>query len=143
MDDLDTAILNVLGADARTSIAVLARKLRVARSTVQARLERLEASGTITGYTLKLGEAARRNRLRASMVLTIEARAQAGILSRLKAVPEVERVVTTAGRFDLLVQVAAPDTQGLDRVLDLIGALTGVKAAESLVHLTTRFDRGD
>lgn len=141
MDDLDTAILNALGADARTSIAVLARRLRVARSTVQSRLERLEAAGVITGYTLKLGEAARPNRLRASMVLTIEARAQAGILARLKAVPEVERVVTTAGRFDLLVQVAAPDTQGLDRVLDLIGALTGVRAAESLVHLTTRFDR--
>ena len=41
MDELDKAILAQLGTDARTSVATLARKLKVARSTVQARLERL------------------------------------------------------------------------------------------------------
>ena len=45
------------------SVAVLARRLRVARSTVQARLERLESTGAIAGYTLRLGEAARGARI--------------------------------------------------------------------------------
>ena len=141
MDDLDRNILSLLGADARMSVATLARRLKVARSTIQARLERLETTGVIAGYTLKLGEEARQGRLRASVLLTIEPRAQAAILSRLKSIPEVERVFTTSGRFDLLMQVAAPNTQALDQVLDQIGALTGVKSSESLIHLSTRIDR--
>jgi len=142
MDDLDRTILGLLGADARMSVATLARRLKLARSTVQARLERLETSGIIAGYTLKLGEEARAGRLRASVLVTIEPRAQAAILTRLKAIAEVERVFTTSGRFDLLMQIGAPNTQVLDQVLDQIGGLTGVKSSESLIHLSTRIDRG-
>ncbi|NUB43736.1 Lrp/AsnC family transcriptional regulator [Fertoebacter nigrum] len=141
MDELDRSIMGLLGADARMSVATLARRLKVARSTIQARLERLETTGIIAGYTLKLGENARQGRLRASVLLTIEPRAQAGILTRLKAIAEVERAYTTSGRFDLLLQIAAPSTQVLDQVLDQIGALTGVLSSESLIHLSTRIDR--
>ena len=141
MDELDRNIVGLLGADARMSIATLARRLKVARSTIQARLERLETSGVIVGYTIKLGEQAREGRLRASVLLTVEPRAQANILTRLKAISEVERVFTTSGRFDLLLQIAAPSTTLLDQVLDQIGAMTGVRSAESLIHLSTRIDR--
>ena len=141
MDDLDRNIIGLLSADARMSVATLARRMKVARSTVQARLERLETTGVIAGYTLKLGEAARQGRLRASVLLTIEPRAQAAIITRLKAIGEIEKVFTTSGRYDLLLQVAAPSTHVLDQVLDQIGALTGVVSSESLVHLSTKFDR--
>ncbi|SEM93603.1 transcriptional regulator, AsnC family [Gemmobacter aquatilis] len=141
MDELDRNILGLLGADARMSVATLARRMKVARSTVQARLERLETTGVIAGYTLKLGENARQGRLRASVLLTIEPRAQAAILTRLKAIAEIEKVFTTSGRYDLLLQIAAPSTQVLDQVLDQIGALTGVVSSESLIHLSTKFDR--
>jgi DNA-binding Lrp family transcriptional regulator len=141
MDELDRGIIGLLGADARMSVATLARRLKVARSTIQARLERLESTGIIAGYTVKLGENARQGRLRASVLLSIEPRAQAGILQRLKSISEVERVFTTSGRFDLLMQIAAPNTQVLDQVLDQIGAMTGVKSSESLIHLSTRIDR--
>ncbi|MCA3451022.1 MAG: AsnC family transcriptional regulator [Rhodobacter sp.] len=141
MDELDRNIVGLLGADARMSIATLARRLKVARSTIQARLERLETSGVIVGYTIKLGESAREGRLRASVLLTVEPRAQANILTRLKAISEVERVFTTSGRFDLLLQIAAPSTMLLDQVLDQIGAMTGVRSSESLIHLSTRIDR--
>jgi DNA-binding Lrp family transcriptional regulator len=141
MDDLDRGIIGLLSADARISVATLARRLKVARSTIQARLERLETGGIIAGYTLKLGEEARQGRLRASVLLTIEPRGQAAILSRLKAIAEVERVFTTSGRFDLLLQLSAASTSALDDVLDQIGAMTGVKSSESLIHLSTRIDR--
>ncbi|WP_372841545.1 Lrp/AsnC family transcriptional regulator [Phaeovulum sp.] len=141
MDDLDRALLGLLGADARVSVATLARRLKVARSTIQARLERLETSGIIAGYTLKLGEAARQGRIRATVLLTIEPRAQAAILTRLKALPEVERLHTTSGRVDLLLQLAAGSTAQLDAVLDQIGELTGVKSSESLIHLSTKLER--
>jgi DNA-binding Lrp family transcriptional regulator len=143
MDDLDRSILGQLSADARVSVAVLARKLKVARSTIQARLDRLETSGAIAGYTVRLGEGARAGRLRATVLVTIEPRAQAAILTRLKAVAEVERCHTTSGRFDLLLQIAAPSTQVLDQVLDQIGAMAGVKSSESLIHLSTKIDRAE
>ena len=141
MDETDRSILALLGADARMSVALLARRLKVARSTIQARLERLETTGIIGGYTLKLGEAARQGRIRASILLSIEARAQAGIVTRLKSIPEVERAFTTSGRFDLLLQIAAPNTQVLDQVLDEIGTITGVLSSESLIHLSIKIDR--
>lgn len=142
LDELDKALVALLLADARQSLATLARKLKVARTTVQSRLERLEASGAIAGYTLKLGSGALRPLIRASVLVAIEPRNQAAILTRLRAIPEVERAHTTSGRFDLLLQVAAPTTEQLDAVLDGIGALPGVKSSESLIHLTTRIDRG-
>ena len=141
MDDLDRGIIAQLGADARISVAVLARRLKVARSTIQARLERLETTGMIAGYTVRLGEAARQGRIRATVLLTVEPRTQATILTRLKALPEVERIHTTSGRIDLLLQVAAPTTTVLDDVLDAIGAVPGVKSSESLIHLSTKIDR--
>lgn len=141
MDDLDRAILSALATDARCSVATLARRLKVARSTIQARLERLESSGVIAGYTVKLGEAARQSRIRATVLLTIEPRAQASVLSRLKAIPEVERAHTTSGRVDLLLQVAAPSTTVLDGILDQIGEMTGIRSSESLIHLSTKIDR--
>jgi DNA-binding Lrp family transcriptional regulator len=141
MDDLDTAILTQLAADARMSVATLARRLKVARSTIQARLERLETTGVIAGYTVKLGEGARQGRIRATVLLAVEPRAQAAILARLRAIPEVERVHTTSGRVDLLLLVAAPSTTVLDGVLDQIGEITGVRSSESLIHLSTKLDR--
>lgn len=141
MDELDRSIVAQLAQDARVSVAVLARRLKVARSTIQARLERLETSGLIAGYTVRLGEAARQGRIRATVLLTIEPRAQAGILARLKSVPEVERVHTTSGRVDLLLQLVAGSTSQLDETLDLIGGLTGVRSSESLIHLSTKLDR--
>lgn len=141
MDELDKAIVALLGADARMSLATLARRLKVARSTVQARLERLETSGIIIGYTLKLGEKAREGRLRTTVLLSVEPRAQPAILSKLKAIPEIEKVFSTSGRIDLLLQIAAPNTSALDHVLDQIGAMTGVISSESLIHLSTRIDR--
>lgn len=141
MDDLDKALLAQLSMDARLPLATLSRRLKVARSTVQSRLERLESSGVIAGYTVKLGEGARLGQIRASVLLMIEPRNQAAILARLKALAEVERVHTISGRCDLLLQLAAPSTAALDTVLDAIGDIPGVRSSESLIHLSTKFDR--
>nr|WP_280637520.1 MULTISPECIES: Lrp/AsnC family transcriptional regulator [unclassified Paracoccus (in: a-proteobacteria)] len=138
---MDRNILTQLAQDARMSVAVLARRLKVARSTVQARLERLEGSGAIAGYTLRLGEAVRASRIRATVMLVIEPRSLPGILARLKTLPQVERIHTTSGRVDLLLQLATSSTAELDDLLDRIGALDGVRSSESLIHLSTKLDR--
>ena len=141
LDDLDRALIAQLRADARQPLATLARRLKVARTTVQTRLERLEAQGVIVGYTVRLAEGGAGAQIRASVLLTIEPRAQAQILTRLRGLVEVERVHTTSGRFDLLIELAAQSTSALDRVLDEIGTIPGVRASESLIHLSTRLNR--
>jgi hypothetical protein len=55
--------------------------------------------------------------------------------------PEVEIAHTTTGRADLILQIAADTTTALDEVLDKIGMIAGVRGSESLIHLTTKFDR--
>lgn len=141
MDELDRNILAQLSQDARMSVAVLARRLKLARSTVQARLERLENSGAIAGYTLSLGEAAQTARIRATVLLSIEPRSLPAILPRLRVLHQIERINTISGRADLLLQLAAATTTELDDVLDRIGDIDGVRSSESLIHLSTKLDR--
>lgn len=142
MDDLDKDLLRLLASNARLPVAAIAKKLNVARSTVQARLERLESSGTIAGYTVRLGEAARLRQIRATVLLQIEPRATPSVLGRLQKLMDVEEAHTTTGRFDMVLRLAAGNTEALDRTLDVIGAIPGVRASESMIHLSTRIDRG-
>jgi len=140
-DEKDTALLVLLGENARLPVATLARRLGLARTTVQARLERLETSGVIAGYTLRLGQSVRVP-LRATVLVSIEPRSAPVVLSRLKSLPQVRRVHTTSGRFDLIVTLEANTTEALDETLDRIIEAKGVKSSESLIHLSTKLDRG-
>ncbi|MEM8629939.1 MAG: Lrp/AsnC family transcriptional regulator [Pseudomonadota bacterium] len=141
MDETDTALLRLLSKNARMPVATLAKRLGLARSTVQARLERLEVSGVIAGYTLRLGAGVLARRIRATVLLQIEPRSTAAVLSRLASMDEVETASTASGRFDLILQVSADGTSALDRALDAIGAIDGVRATESLIQLSTKIDR--
>ncbi|CUJ86812.1 Regulatory protein AsnC [Shimia thalassica] len=140
LDETDRKLLTLLTDNARAPVATLARKLGLARTTVQARLERLEESGAIAGYTLRLGEVVR-PRIRATVLVSIELRSGPAVLQRLKTLSAVETVHTCSGRVDLIVQVAADSTSELDETLDLIGETRGVKGSESLIHLATKLDR--
>ena len=50
IDDLDARLIELLTAEPRVGILEASRRLRVARGTVQARLDRLQERGVITGY---------------------------------------------------------------------------------------------
>lgn len=141
MDDLDQKIVTALAADSSTSVSRLARRFKVARSTVQARLEKLETNGTIAGYTIKLGDVALARRIKASVLLEIEPRSTASVVSKLKHIPEVEMVATATGRVDIIAQIACATTEEIDQTLDQISAITGVQDIESLIHLSVKFDR--
>ncbi|TNF18493.1 MAG: Lrp/AsnC family transcriptional regulator [Rhodobacteraceae bacterium] len=140
MDETDAKLLALLAENARAPVATLARQLDLARTTVQARIERLERMGQIAGYTIRRGAAARAA-LRATVLITIEPRSGPAVLARLKSLPDVKRVHTTSGRFDLIATLEAPSTEALDLALDHIGEAKGVKSSESLIHLSTRIDR--
>ncbi len=141
IDETDRQILRLLRENARAPVATLATRLNLARSTVQARLERLETSGAIEGYTVRLGSSVSARPIRATALLEIEPRTLSGVLARLKQLEAVESVHTTSGRIDLMVTIAARTTEELDVALDTIGAVDGVTDSESLIHLTTKLDR--
>ncbi len=138
---MDIALLRGLTNDARTSVSTLAKRLGIARTTVQTRIDKMESRGVIAGYTVKLGETTRANRIRATVLIQFEPRTGPAIIQRLNSMVEVEVAHTSSGRFDLVLQVATPNTARLDQVLDVIGAIKGVLSSESLIHLSTKIDR--
>ncbi len=97
IDETDRALLALLQENARLPVATLARRLGLARTTVQARLDRLETSGVIQGYAVRLAESLRAP-LRATVLVSIEPRSTPTVLARLKSLPQVRRVHTTSGR---------------------------------------------
>lgn len=141
LDETDQSLLRFLRRDARTPTAELARRLGVSRTTVQARLEKLERTGVIGGYTIVTGDAYDPGVIRATVLIQVEPRETAAITAALRKMREVEGLFTTAGRFDMAIQLAAPGTPSLDAALDRIGELEGVRGMESLIHLTAKIDR--
>ncbi|WP_111733533.1 Lrp/AsnC family transcriptional regulator [Roseovarius amoyensis] len=140
IDNLDRALLALLRENARLPVAVLARRLGLARTTVQARLDRLEATGIVQGYTVRLNESLSAP-LRATALVSIEPRSAPAVLARLESLPGVRTVHTTSGRFDLIVGLEASSTEELDATLDRIGEAKGVRGSESLIRLSTKLDR--
>ncbi|MGR3436020.1 MAG: Lrp/AsnC family transcriptional regulator [Shimia sp.] len=142
LDDTDRRLIAALSRDARQPVSRLAEGLGLARTTVQTRLDRLERSGAIAGYTLRLAPEVARGGIRATALVNVAPRGTAAVLARLKALGEVETVHTTAGRFDLLVVLRAETPAALDRIIDRMGEIEHVQDIESLIHLSTRIDRG-
>lgn len=140
IDETDRKLIAALAENARAPVAELARQLDLARTTVQARIDRLVASGAIAGFTLRRGPGLRPP-LRATVLISLEPNEAAAVLARLKAMPEVETVHTTSGRFDFLVSLTAATTEALDISLDKIVEAKGVRSSESLIHLSTKIDR--
>ncbi len=121
-------------------VTKLAKRLNLARTTVQARLDRLEHSKVIQGYAVRLNENMRAP-IRATVLLAIEPRSAPTVLARLETHLNVMAVYTTSGRFDMIVELEAQSTEELDTTLDQIGEAKGVKSSESLIHLSTRINR--
>ncbi|MBI1415948.1 MAG: AsnC family transcriptional regulator [Limimaricola sp.] len=140
-DATDSRILALLAENARLPVATLAARLGLARTTVQARIERMERAGVIAGYGVRLAETVRRSQIRATVLIHLTPAAQASVLAQLRKMPEVIRCHTTSGRFDLACELRTASTLDLDTTLDRIGAIDGVQALESLIHLSTRIDR--
>ena len=141
MDKIDEHLCALLSADARMSISALSGKLKIARSTVQGRLERLEQSGVIAGYTIRKGDALKRAEIEATVLVQLEAANQAITIKRLEIVPQITAAYSASGRFDLILRVQVASTRLLDDVLDKIAEIPGVKSTESLIKLSTKFER--
>jgi DNA-binding Lrp family transcriptional regulator len=141
LDPLDRRLLALLQANGRQSTADLARSLAVARTTVVARLQRLEQSGVIAGYTVRLGQDEAARGVEAYVGITTEPKAARLVTQRLAALPELRQLCSVSGEFDYLALLHAETPARLDGLLDEIGAIDGVIKTTTSVVLARRIDR--
>lgn len=141
MDDLDQHLLARLRENARAPVAELARALGLSRTTVQSRLAKLERSGVIAGYAVKLSESHQRAMVHAYILLTVEPKQAAAVTAALKRMPGVRQLQSVSGPFDMIAAVEAASVSEMDALIDEIGALTGVERTNSSIVLSTKFDR--
>lgn len=141
LDDKDRRLLALLREDARTPTAELARKLDVARMTVVERLKRLEKSGVIGGYTVRLSEEALRGRMKVHALLKVDPKRGEAVVRALHGITQIRAVFAISGIFDYMALIEAESTGEIDNVLDAIGLVPGVEGTQSAIVLSTKFDR--
>ena len=141
MTPKDQQLIDLLKVNARESVAALARKLGVARSTVKERLRKLEASGVIAGYTVQLGQAAGSPTITAHVLLSVDAKRADAFIREMKSIAAVRGLFAIAGVHDYLAVIETPSTHEIDAVLDRIGRIDGVTKTESSIALSVKFQR--
>jgi DNA-binding Lrp family transcriptional regulator len=139
--DKDTKLLDLLRANAREPAASLARKLGIARSTLQERIARLEREGVIKGYTVRLSDEAATKNLRAVVMIVADARQADRVTAELKKITEVRSLAAVSGAHDMMAVVEADTPARMDAVLDRIGKANGVARTVSSIVLSEKFSR--
>jgi DNA-binding Lrp family transcriptional regulator len=141
MDDLDRRLIDLFAADPHIGVLGASRSLGVARGTVQARLDKLEATGVITGYGPDLSPEAIGYPVTAFLTLEIRQDARGGhdaVGAHLAAIPEVLEAHTITGAGDLMARVVARSNTDLQRVIDLVLAEPSITRSSTVIALATQ-----
>ncbi len=134
MDNLDTELISLLRADARSPVSGLAQRLNVSRATVKARIDRLVETGVIQGFTITTGTEAPSG-VRSIMMVEVEGKAAETVLRRLRGIPEVRTIYATNGRWDIVAELETANLGDFDEVLRRIRLVDGISATETSILL--------
>jgi DNA-binding Lrp family transcriptional regulator len=138
LDTLDARLIALLSEEPRIGVLECSRRLGVARGTVQARLDRLQAQGVIRGFGPQVDPAAFGYSVDAFATLEIrQAGGHGPVATRLAAIPEVLEAHTITGAGDLLCRMVARSNQDLQRVIDAVVAVDGVERCSTVIALAT------
>lgn len=137
IDRLDARLLSALSRNSRVGIGELASALGIARNTAQARLRRLTEAKVLRGYRPDIDLAAVGIAVQAFVALEIHQSELRAIVHTLGEIPEVLEVHATTGREDLLVRVATSTQAELQRLVEQIVSLNGVRHSSTTLALTT------
>ncbi len=139
MDDLDHTLIELFAADPRIGVLEASRRLGVARGTVQARLDKLEAGGVITGWGPELAPEALGYPVTAFLTLEISQGAgHEGVAAHLARLPEVLEAYTITGTGDMWCRVVSRSNSDLQRVIDLVVGLPGINRSSTVMALATQ-----
>jgi DNA-binding Lrp family transcriptional regulator len=136
LDDLDRRLLLCLAEHPRAGVMELARQLEVARGTVQARMEKLQQRGVVTGYGPDIDLQSIGYDVIAFVTLEISQGALETVVAHLSTLPEVLEVHTTTGPGDLLCRVVAPTNADLQPLIARMLATGGIERTTTQIALT-------
>ena len=139
MDELDRKLLALLRADSREPVAALAARLKVSRGTVQNRIGKMMGTGgAIQAFTVRTRPEMEASRVRAIMSIAIEGERSAAVVKALKGFPEVDKIHTTNGRWDLIAELDVGTLGEFSRTLDQIRLIDGIASTETSILLATQ-----
>ncbi len=141
MDTKDKKLISLLLENARSSTSNLARKMALSRTTIQARIKKLEARGIIKGYTIKLSSELENKVLTSHVTVQIEAKTEEKVIQQIKKISAAYSLYTISGEFDLIVILRAESTNELDAALSQLIHIEGVKRTKTSIILSTKFER--
>jgi DNA-binding Lrp family transcriptional regulator len=136
LDSLDVAVLSALRSAPRAGFLELSRLLQVSRATIQARLERLERDGIVTGYGPDINLAEAGYPVLAFATLEIAQGRLDEVTEALAAIPSVVEAFATTGPGDVHCRLAATSHEDLQKVLILLSQIPGVARSTSVIALT-------
>jgi DNA-binding Lrp family transcriptional regulator len=136
MDALDRNLIELFAAEPRVGVLEASRRLAVARGTVQARLDRLQASGVVSGWGPDLDPEALGFPVTAFLTLEIrQGRGHEAVAGHLAAIPEVLEAYTITGAGDMWCRVVARSNADLQRVIDRALADEGIVRSSTVIAL--------
>jgi DNA-binding Lrp family transcriptional regulator len=146
MDDLDRSLLEVFTADPRIGVLEASRRMKVARGTVQARLDKLTSTGVILGWGPALDPAAMDHPVTAFLTLEIRQQhleeggvgAHDAIGVALARIPEVLEACTITGPGDMWCRVVARSNTDLQRVIDSVLSIPGIVRSATVIALANQ-----
>lgn len=141
MDQLDRTLIELFAAEPRVGVLEASRRLGVARGTVQARLDRLQRTGVVSGWGPQLEPAALDHPVTAFLTLEIR---QAGVGGHdavgrhLATIPELLEACTITGPGDMWCRVVARSNTDLQRVIDLVLGHEAIVRCSTVIALATQ-----
>jgi DNA-binding Lrp family transcriptional regulator len=136
IDALDARLISTLGENPRVGLLEVARRLGVARGTVQARLAKLEARGVITGHGPEVDPAAMGYPIAAFMFIELAQGRLAEAVKVLDAIPEVLEADAISGPQDLCCRIVARDTEHLQELVNRLLATPAIRRCTSYIVLS-------
>ncbi len=136
-DGLDRELISLLRNDGRAPLSKLADALGVSRGTVQNRLDRLLENGTLHGFTIRVREDYEADDIRAVMMIEVAGKSTSQVIKKLRGMPELQKLHTTNGSWDLVAEVLTTNLSEFDRVLREVRMIDGVLNSETSILLSS------
>jgi DNA-binding Lrp family transcriptional regulator len=118
-------------------VASLARELGVARATVNSRLERLIATGTIVGFSVRVRDELDPLAIHAVALIAVEGRTTDRVIGQLRGFPEIRALHTTNGGWDLVAELRTESLIEFDKLLGRIRGVEGIVNSETSLLLSS------
>jgi len=142
MDGIDSQIVALMRENSRRSFQDIGARVSLSAPAIKRRVDRLEETGVLKGYTAVVDPAAMGWATHAFVALYCEGRMSAGeVRSAVDHHPEVVAAYTVAGETSAILHVRAEDTAHLEAALERIRDAPGVVRTQTQVVLSTLFER--